>query len=903
MRSRNFIFIFALLLVVLSVGFVNAADPVCGDGACNGDETQSNCPRDCGCAQADACLVGDGDPVCGDGACNYGETYLTCATDCSCGDGACNGDEDYQSCSADCTSVSSCTDDGLCQDDEDVTCDDCYNSANCLELDEICDRAGGENIINCAADCGIGAVATATWWDSTGYTDVTYVSGGDTVGAHFTVLQDDDNEKEGIVILNNLDLSGIGDQTVAEIYFYIDGQYLTETTLFDLSGAETSVTANWEVNKGSIDDTDGESTITVEFYNYFTGTIEFSEYMLATKDQSVICDLSSATMSWSPTDVSFNEGSSTSSTATVSGISGCGGLEATFGIYEYDGGGAGDDFIETITGTVSDGSVSSAFTINTGVITSSKEAEPYPLGFTVKTFSVGGQTDSFSSQVTATMIETDDPVCGNGDLEGLEECDDGNLIDDDGCSSTCAIESSICGNGVIEGGEGCDDGGIIGGDGCSARCTLEVETPECGNGNIEGEEDCDDGNTDKGDGCSDVCTTETQLCGNGIRETEEGCDDGNTDNGDGCSDVCIIEATATCGNDIIETGEECDDGGIIGGDGCSASCQFDTDIGSINFEWRDSLGTAWIDDYTMGESNVTTFKIYIENIVNPYVGRNLNIEIKEKDTGFDDDITSVTAVMQADGTAMGTFITSNQVFEDARAGPSDSDNDYEFYFIVSYDGQSESSKGIDELEVFIEDTETCEVFVLNGNLCADYEDSGQCNADTCGVNESSGTAVGINCLLEGIDCYCEWNVTEAACGFEFDVTDPEGNVIGSCDYDEDRSGDENECADGFLSYTWTGTWTWDLENPGFPTSQGENYVQDPTDSLWYFDPLGYSTSCVDGQNTIACPAKVQLSGFNWVNLIVALVIIGIIYGLFEWDKKKKKSKAGKKKVKAKKSKK
>ena len=34
------------------------------------------------------------------------------------------------------------------------------------------------------------------------------------------------------------------------------------------------------------------------------------------------------------------------------------------------------------------------------------------------------------------------PVCGNGDIEGIEECDDGNTNDGDGCSSTCTIEST-----------------------------------------------------------------------------------------------------------------------------------------------------------------------------------------------------------------------------------------------------------------------------------------------------------------------------------------------------------------------------------------------------------------------------------------------------------------------------
>lgn len=35
------------------------------------------------------------------------------------------------------------------------------------------------------------------------------------------------------------------------------------------------------------------------------------------------------------------------------------------------------------------------------------------------------------------------PVCGNGILEAPEECDDGNLIGGDGCSSTCTLEGAV----------------------------------------------------------------------------------------------------------------------------------------------------------------------------------------------------------------------------------------------------------------------------------------------------------------------------------------------------------------------------------------------------------------------------------------------------------------------------
>ena len=61
---------------------------------------------------------------------------------------------------------------------------------------------------------------------------------------------------------------------------------------------------------------------------------------------------------------------------------------------------------------------------------------------------------------------------------------------------------SCCGDGVVEGSEQCDDGNTTSGDGCSATCTSE---PVCGNGIVEGSEQCDDGNTVDDDTCSNSC--------------------------------------------------------------------------------------------------------------------------------------------------------------------------------------------------------------------------------------------------------------------------------------------------------------------------------------------------------------------------------------------------------------
>lgn len=85
----------------------------------------------------------------------------------------------------------------------------------------------------------------------------------------------------------------------------------------------------------------------------------------------------------------------------------------------------------------------------------------------------------FSSMAMVTVTVTANPamgICGNGVIEVAEQCDDGNTVNGDGCSATCATETlpaAVCGNGVKEAGEQCDDGNTVNGDDCSATCTLE----------------------------------------------------------------------------------------------------------------------------------------------------------------------------------------------------------------------------------------------------------------------------------------------------------------------------------------------------------------------------------------------------------------------------------------------
>ena len=97
-------------------------------------------------------------------------------------------------------------------------------------------------------------------------------------------------------------------------------------------------------------------------------------------------------------------------------------------------------------------------------------------GLTIDHFSF---TRSIPYDVGACEFQGDIIVneCGDGTVAGGEECDDGNTVNNDGCSSTCLIEEvepvQVCGNGILEEGEQCDDGNTVNGDKCSHVCLIE----------------------------------------------------------------------------------------------------------------------------------------------------------------------------------------------------------------------------------------------------------------------------------------------------------------------------------------------------------------------------------------------------------------------------------------------
>jgi cysteine-rich repeat protein len=127
-------------------------------------------------------------------------------------------------------------------------------------------------------------------------------------------------------------------------------------------------------------------------------------------------------------------------------------------------------------------------------------------------------------------------LCGNGNVDPGEQCDDGNREDGDCCSSSCQFEptgqacddglfctvGSVCNQGTCGGGapRDCDDGNVCTADRCdesTAQCVHDTSLLE-GAG-------CDDGN---------ACTTLDACSGGTCRGRAVNCEDGNPCTADAC---------------------------------------------------------------------------------------------------------------------------------------------------------------------------------------------------------------------------------------------------------------------------------------------------------------------------------------------------------------------------------
>ncbi len=217
----------------------------------------------------------------------------------------------------------------------------------------------------------------------------------------------------------------------------------------------------------------------------------------------------------------------------------------------------------------------------------------------LNTFSIGNETCGKSIKLIVTNKVCDDDenyICGEADeLDYIVYF-----------TGYCSDEA-VCGNGQEEFGEECDDGNLLNGDGCDNKCKITTQCSDGIDNDNDGKIDCAQGNSDpgcfedgQGGGTCDTDIDEERDQQTIVAQCEDGIDndsDGKTDCDDaGCYPNGIIVAgqcaitdsnegdepvtpVPVCGNNQIENGEQCDDGNKVKGDGCSDTCQSTTKCG------------------------------------------------------------------------------------------------------------------------------------------------------------------------------------------------------------------------------------------------------------------------------------------------------------------------------------
>ena len=254
------------------------------------------------------------------------------------------------------------------------------------------------------------------------------------------------------------------------------------------------------------------------------------------------------------------------------------------------------------------------------------------------------------------------PACGNGIVQAGEDCDgsvqsscqergyDAGAL---ACSATCSFELSgcrnfICGDGIVEGVERCDDGNLATGDGCTPQCHIEgdvceapgVLTWEPTEGVWQWSANLADFFPDYESAChatdrmADAVATFTAPAAGryfatvdaaqfdvvlsawsgacGLGSPQAACTDraksgepetiefdlqaGGTvflllaeaapaaGGPSGAGPFVLKVGEAVCGDGVLQGLEQCEDGNVLAGDGCNADCRFEGDTCAEAFD-------------------------------------------------------------------------------------------------------------------------------------------------------------------------------------------------------------------------------------------------------------------------------------------------------------------------------
>jgi len=191
----------------------------------------------------------------------------------------------------------------------------------------------------------------------------------------------------------------------------------------------------------------------------------------------------------------------------------------------------------------------------------------------------GNGADGDGCDNDCTFSCTADAECDDTEAcNGTETCVDNAcavgtmLADGTTCGMSRACRSAVCapvscGDAVVDVGEQCDDGNVVERDGCDNDCTFSCVA----------DTDCDDGNGCTRDTCGTANVCEMPI----VAVNGTSCDrDGDPTTADLCLGGACLRSI--CGDGYVDVAEreECDDGNTINDDGCDADCTLtcETDI-------------------------------------------------------------------------------------------------------------------------------------------------------------------------------------------------------------------------------------------------------------------------------------------------------------------------------------
>ncbi len=225
------------------------------------------------------------------------------------------------------------------------------------------------------------------------------------------------------------------------------------------------------------------------------------------------------------------------------------------------------------------------------------------------------------------FFDTDLIHCSHDSVDQVKSCTQGCEVKPQSVDDVCASGTTtpVCGNGLIEGIEQCDllnlngqtcaSGGYNGGTlVCTASCQLD--SGNCCNHSCTGDtqcvgttkQTCQDGNND---GCNEWVNTGTcpvnPVCGNGLIEGSEVCDSTNM-NGHSCTTEGYDGGTAACsGSCTVSTGACCNDA-CTSGTQCVNNVEQTCQTGSNGCK-------TWVDTGTCAPTCTTTIS---SNLCNTY---------------------------------------------------------------------------------------------------------------------------------------------------------------------------------------------------------------------------------------------------------------------------------------------